>query len=103
MVWTKTFEINELKEKEKKLFKYNDLEIVIYKDKNYIYAFENRCSHEDYPLLDGFIEGEEVECAKHGARFNIKTGDVLSMPAAVPIKVYKTKIENNIIYLDIPQ
>ncbi len=103
MGWIKAFHLDELKEKEMVLFKYDNLEIIIYKydDKN-IYAFENRCSHEDYPLIDGFIQGKEIECAKHGAKFNIETGDVLCMPAAVPIKVYKTKIENNILYLDIP-
>ncbi len=102
MVWIKISDIGEIKEKKMKQFKHGRYDIIIYKDNGKYYAFENKCSHEDYPLIDGYIEGCQIECAKHGARFNIETGEVLCMPAAVPIKVFKTKIEDGILYVDLP-
>lgn len=103
MVWVRVSNVNELKEKELKQFKYDRYDIIIYKNKGKYNVFENKCSHEDYPLIDGYIDDCVIECAKHGARFNTETGDVLCMPAAVPIKVFKTKIEDNALYVDLPQ
>ncbi len=45
------------------------------------YAMDDLCTHEEGPLSEGFIEGEEVECPWHAARFNIKTGKALCEPA----------------------
>ena len=45
------------------------------------YAIDDLCTHEDGPLSEGYIEGEEVECPWHAARFNIKTGKALCEPA----------------------
>ncbi|MFN7181480.1 MAG: non-heme iron oxygenase ferredoxin subunit, partial [Planctomycetota bacterium] len=98
-MWIETFNINDLTDKQRKRFIYNNHNIIIYRDGDKIYAFENKCSHEDFPLFDGYIDGKVIECSKHGAKFDIETGEVLSMPAVIPIKVYKIKIENKVIYV----
>ncbi len=59
------------------------------------YAVRNECSHQGVQLDDGFLEGEEVECALHGSRFNLKTGGVRLPPATQDIKCYKVKVEGN--------
>ncbi len=58
------------------------------------YAVEDCCTHDDGPLGDGELDGCAIECPRHGARFDIRTGEVLQMPAVFPIKTFETRIEN---------
>jgi len=65
------------------------------------FAIEDTCTHDDGPLADGWLEGDAIECPRHGARFDVKTGKVLCLPAAVPIKSYPVKIEGDEIEVSI--
>ena len=58
-----------------------------------ILAFQDLCTHDDGPLAEGTLEGDAIECPRHGARFSIRTGEVLAMPASHPIKTYPVKVE----------
>lgn len=69
--------------------------VVIFNVDGTLYAIEDQCSHEDYPLSDGILEGCEVECVKHGARFDIRTGKNLSPPALLPVKAYDVRVEGD--------
>ena len=68
-----------------------------------IYAFTDNCSHRDFPLSGGELDPEEcsVTCDWHGARFNIITGEVLSLPATQALRVYPCRIEGGEIQVDI--
>lgn len=66
-----------------------------------IYAFPDNCTHKDFPLSAGFLEDDVVECTWHGARFDVRTGRALSLPAIKPLKLYETKVEGGEIYLAI--
>lgn len=66
-----------------------------------IYAFEDRCSHDDAPLESGSIEGKEVICPRHGARFNICTGAAMKLPATEDIETFPVKIENGRVEVEI--
>ena len=59
------------------------------------YAIDNTCTHDDGPLEDGWLEGCAIECPRHGARFDVKTGQVLALPAAMPIRSYPVKVEGD--------
>jgi len=53
------------------------------------YCTEDLCTHEYTALSDsGYMDGDEVECGEHGARFNIKTGAVTRLPAVGPIRTF---------------
>ncbi len=67
-----------------------------------VYAFANNCSHRDFPLSEGELDTEEcsITCDWHGARFDIRTGAVLALPATKPIPVYPCRIENGEILVD---
>ncbi len=52
------------------------------------YAIEDRCSHDDGPLCEGDRDGFKVECPRHGALFDLRTGAVLSLPATVSVETY---------------
>ena len=59
------------------------------------YAVDDTCTHDDGPLADGWLEGNAIECPRHGARFDVTSGEVLCLPAAVPIKSYPVKVEGD--------
>ncbi len=63
------------------------------------YAIDNVCTHDDGPLGDGKLIGCEVECPRHGARFDIRTGAVTAMPAAVGVDSYETYVDGEDIYV----
>ena len=65
------------------------------------YAVDNTCTHDDGPLGDGWLEGNAIECPRHGARFDVTTGKVLCLPAAVPINAYRVKVENDQIAVNV--
>jgi 3-phenylpropionate/trans-cinnamate dioxygenase ferredoxin subunit len=52
------------------------------------YAFENRCSHEEHTLEDGWVDDGRIECAWHGSTFDLATGAACNPPAEDPIGVY---------------
>ena len=56
------------------------------------YAIDDTCTHDDGPLADGWLEGNDIECPRHGARFDVATGSVRCLPAAVPIHSYPVHV-----------
>src|SRR5271155_4085362 len=58
------------------------------------YAIEDICTHDGAPLTGGDIDGDEIICPRHGARFCLRTGEALSPPAYEPVRVFETKIEH---------
>lgn len=56
-----------------------------------LYAFEDRCTHDDSPFEDAPIEGCEIICPRHGARFDLRTGEVLAPPAYEPLRVFEVR------------
>jgi 3-phenylpropionate/trans-cinnamate dioxygenase ferredoxin subunit len=57
------------------------------------FAIEDICTHDGAELTGGAIEGTEIICPRHGARFCLRTGEALSPPAYEPVRVFATKIE----------
>jgi len=66
-----------------------------------ICAFQNICTHDDNPLDDGAMEGEEIVCSRHGARFNVRTGKVCRMPATEDIEIYPVQIAGDDVLVSI--
>jgi 3-phenylpropionate/trans-cinnamate dioxygenase ferredoxin subunit len=66
-----------------------------------IYAVANVCTHDDGPLGQGYLMGDEIECPRHGARFNVRTGEVKILPAIVPIPTYEVKVENEDVFVNV--
>lgn len=57
------------------------------------YAVDDTCTHDDGPLADGFLDGNAIECPRHGARFDVTTGKVLCLPAAIGVRSYPVQVE----------
>jgi 3-phenylpropionate/trans-cinnamate dioxygenase ferredoxin subunit len=66
-----------------------------------IYAIADVCTHDDGPLGQGHLHGDQIECPRHGARFDVRTGDALTLPAIVAIPTFEVKIEGDDILVNI--
>lgn len=65
------------------------------------FAFHNNCTHRNFPLTEGFLDGATLQCALHGARFCLRSGAVLTPPARWDIDVYPVRIENGEVYVEL--
>ena len=61
------------------------------------YAIEDVCTHDGGQLTGGTVEGDQVVCPRHGARFSIKTGNALTAPAYEPTAKFPVRVENGVI------
>jgi 3-phenylpropionate/trans-cinnamate dioxygenase ferredoxin subunit len=82
-----------------KLVTDGDLRIAVCNVDGQFYAIEDVCSHDGGPLDQGQLEGDEIECPRHGARFNVRTGEATLMPAVMPVPTFPIKIEGNQIFV----
>jgi 3-phenylpropionate/trans-cinnamate dioxygenase ferredoxin component len=63
------------------------------------YAIKDECTHMEFPLSDGLLDGETVTCAYHGAEFNVTTGEALCMPAVESVDTYELRVDGADIYV----
>jgi 3-phenylpropionate/trans-cinnamate dioxygenase ferredoxin subunit len=56
-----------------------------------LYAFEDRCTHDDSPFDDAPIEECDIICPRHGARFSLVTGEALTPPAYEPLRIFEVR------------
>ncbi|MBN1148144.1 MAG: non-heme iron oxygenase ferredoxin subunit [Anaerolineales bacterium] len=80
----------------------DDLRIVVFNIGGQLYAIADVCSHDEGPLGDGELEGIEVVCPRHGARFDVRDGKVTSLPAAVDIPAYPVRVVAGQIEVGLP-
>jgi len=66
-----------------------------------IRALDDKCSHGEISLSEGFIDNETIECWAHGAKFSLSTGEALTLPAFEPVAVYEVIIDNGDIFIEI--
>ncbi|MGH8127533.1 MAG: Rieske (2Fe-2S) protein [Gammaproteobacteria bacterium] len=78
----------------------DDDEVAIIKCEGNVYAIQDVCTHDGGELTGGTIEGCEIECPRHGARFDIHTGAVLCPPAYEPIHTYPVEIRDGRIFVN---
>ncbi|HKV69042.1 MAG TPA: non-heme iron oxygenase ferredoxin subunit [Gaiellales bacterium] len=66
----------------------------VYRIDGELYAIEDRCSHDDGPLCEGERDGFCVICPRHGARFDLRTGVVLSLPATEDVEAFEVVVRD---------
>ncbi|EMQ98708.1 bifunctional 3-phenylpropionate/cinnamic acid dioxygenase ferredoxin subunit [Paeniglutamicibacter gangotriensis] len=80
-----------------------DIAVFHAEDGNF-YAINDECTHETASLADGWIEGVEVECPVHAAKFCLKSGTALCLPATVAARTHKIEVKDGelLLYPDTP-
>ena len=65
------------------------------------YAIDDVCTHDGGPLDRGELEGNLVECPRHGAKFDVTSGRPVTLPAVVPVKTYQVEVEGDDVKVEI--
>lgn len=94
--------LEQLKREHYRVVEWKDLKIAVYFHDQAVYAFEDRCTHNPSPLSGGAIEGDEIICIMHGARFNIKTGAVTMPPARCNLRTFPVSVVDGEVLLVLP-
>jgi 3-phenylpropionate/trans-cinnamate dioxygenase ferredoxin component len=65
------------------------------------YAIADVCTHDGGSLDQGSLDGYQIECPRHGARFDVRTGAVRALPAILPIPTFDVRVEGDTILVDV--
>jgi 3-phenylpropionate/trans-cinnamate dioxygenase ferredoxin subunit len=95
--------IDDLPENERLFLEIDDLQIVLFNLAGQIFAIGDVCTHDNGPLGDGELDGFEIICPRHGARFDIRSGQVKALPAIVDIPAYPVRIVDHRIQVGLPK
>ncbi|HET7370103.1 MAG TPA: non-heme iron oxygenase ferredoxin subunit [Gammaproteobacteria bacterium] len=76
---------------------FGDIEIAVINVGGEFLAIEDVCTHDGGELTGGVIDGDQIECPRHGARFCIRTGAVLSPPAYEDIATFPCRVEGGVV------
>ncbi len=95
--------VDELPDGGRLLLEIDDLSIALFCIAGEYFAIADLCSHDDGPVAEGKVEGYQIECPRHGARFDLRTGKVLSMPAVVDIPAYPVRVQGDEILVGLPR
>ncbi len=98
--WTRVCAITDIPPGEATTLKV-DPPVAVFHVEGSFYAIDDTCTHETYSLAEGYIQGTHVECALHLAKFDLKTGAALCLPATVGVRTYPVKTENEQVFVDL--
>jgi 3-phenylpropionate/trans-cinnamate dioxygenase ferredoxin subunit len=68
-----------------------------------IYAIEDVCTHDGGALDQGELMGDRIMCPRHGAFFDVKSGDALTLPAILPVQTFKVTTQGDDIFVEFPE
>jgi len=77
------------------------LTLAVYNIDGDFYTTDDHCTHGPGSLSEGFVEGDVIECNFHQGKFNIRTGEVVAPPCMIPIRTYKTIVEDDRVYIEV--
>lgn len=91
--WVTVGRVDEIAPGEHRVVDADDTRILVFNLEGSFHAFEDVCTHDGGVLSGGGVEGDQVICPRHGARFCIRTGAALTAPAYEPTAVFPVKVE----------
>ena len=101
MAFVMAAKVSEIPPGRSKIVEVGDEDVALCNVGGEIFAIANVCTHDNGPLGEGYLLGEEIECPRHGARFNVRTGEVKTLPAIVPVPTFEVKVEGDDILVDV--
>jgi 3-phenylpropionate/trans-cinnamate dioxygenase ferredoxin subunit len=95
--------VSELPPGAMRLVVWEDLEIGVFNCDGTIYAIEDRCSHDDGPLVEGTLDQSRctIECPRHGSQFDLQTGKPLTLPAYEPVDTFPVRVEDGVVRVEV--
>ena len=84
-----------------KQFEVNGQAIAVFNADGKFFAIDDTCTHAQASLSEGTLEGETVYCPWHGAQFDLQSGKPLCLPAVKGVRTYPTKVEGEILKIEV--
>src|SRR3972149_11941592 len=87
--------VGEIEEGQVKVVRVGDASVGVANVDGEFFAFADVCTHDDGPVAEGELDGYQIECPRHGARFDIRSGAGQLLPAVTAIPVYPRRVEGD--------
>jgi 3-phenylpropionate/trans-cinnamate dioxygenase ferredoxin subunit len=97
--WINVVNVNALAEGEHLTFVLNGTEVVVFNVEGAFYAIEDVCTHDGMTIAEGTVKDCSIICPRHGARFCLKTGAVLSPPAYEAVQCFPLRVEQGVLQI----
>lgn len=94
--------VEDISEGERVFVEIGEHPIVIFNIAGQLFAIADVCSHDDGPVGEGELDGNEIICPRHGGRFSVINGKALSLPAVMDIPAYPVRIIEGQVEIGIP-
>ncbi len=101
--WTEVALVDELAPGARRIVDVEGVQVVVFNLSGEYYAIEDVCTHDYAPLDDAKLEGDEVICPRHGARFCIRTGEATLPPAYEAVTTFPTRVDNGVVQVRDPR
>ena len=90
--WVTVANTSELAVGSSRIVRVEDVPVALFHLDDGWYAIEDVCTHDGGPVAEGRLEGSVIECPRHGATFDVKTGAALTFPAVAPVSTYAVRV-----------
>ena len=90
--FVKVAKVPDLPDPGKLLVEVDDRLVALFKVDGEFFALDDVCTHDGGPLAEGKLDDHTIACPRHGAKFDIRTGAALTMPATQPTIAHEVKI-----------
>ena len=85
----------------KKLVEVDGRPIAVFNVGGSFYAIDDVCTHDGGPLAEGDLIGDQIRCPRHGARFDLRTGKALCLPAVEPVPTHNVELRGEDIHVSL--
>ena len=83
-----------------KSFPVDGIDVLVCNVEGSFYAIEDVCTHDGAPLDQGHLEGKCIVCPRHGATFDVRTGEALTLPAVIPVMTFQVSVDGDDLVID---
>jgi len=92
---------SDVPEGEVRVFEANGRSVALANVGGEFHAIDNVCTHDGGPLGEGTLWADQIECPRHGARFDVHSGQVRALPAVLPVRTYPVQVEGDEVRVDV--
>ena len=101
MAFVKVGKLQDVPPGSAKVYEVNGRAVAVCNVDGDLYAIDDVCTHDEGSLDQGELEGFEIECPRHGARFDVRSGEVTALPAVLPVDTFKVRMQGEDVEIEV--